>query len=228
MEKLLLIPGLLCDETVWKPLLSILDNDLASVANLRTQDDLTQMANDCLAHMPASFAIAGHSLGARVAMEMARLAPERISRMVLLDTGIHPLRSGELEKRKEIVQFTYDNGMQALAERWLKGMVYAPNLENVELMQALTSMVLRCDADLHARQIRALTNRPDASSYLAGIKCPVLLIVGKEDQWSPVSQHEDMMRLLPNARLEVIQNAGHFAPVEQGDAVAKLIVEFLA
>jgi pimeloyl-ACP methyl ester carboxylesterase len=88
-------------------------------------------------------------------------------------------------------------------------------------------MVLRCDADLHARQIKALTNRPDASSYLADIKCPVLLFVGIEDQWSPVSQHEDMLSLLPNARLEVIENAGHFAPVEQGAVVANLIAEFL-
>lgn len=227
MEKALLIPGLLCDETVWQPLLSILRPDSATVANLCSQDDLTQMATDCLAQMPTSFTIAGHSMGARVAMEMARLAPERIKRMVLIDTGIHPLRCGELEKRKEIVQFAYDKGMQALADRWLKGMVHAPNLKNMELMQALTSMVLRCDADLHARQIKALSNRPDASSYLAYIKCPVLLIVGKEDQWSPVSQHEDMLNLLPNARLEVIENAGHFAPVEGGEVVAKLIADFL-
>ena len=89
-------------------------------------------------------------------------------------------------------------------------------------------MVLLRDPDLHARQIRALVNRPDAASYLADIACPVLLVVGRQDQWSPVAQHEEMLRLLPDARLEIVENAGHFAPLEQADTVASLLADFLA
>jgi len=232
MTTIVLIPGLLCDKTVWQPLVDRLqtDNKIDSpvaVADLSTQDNLTRMAEDCLGDHTGQLIVAGHSMGARVAMEMARLAPQRIERLVLLDTGIHPLKDGEIEKRQEIVQFAYDNGMQALADRWLKGMVYAPNFENRSMVEKLNRMVLRCDAELHERQINALVNRPDASSYLSDIKCPVLLVVGLHDQWSPVSQHEDMLRLLPNAILEVIDNAGHFAPVEQADEVAELLVNFL-
>ncbi|MEJ1990304.1 MAG: alpha/beta hydrolase [Maritimibacter sp.] len=87
--------------------------------------------------------------------------------------------------------------------------------------------MLRKNPDLHARQINALVHRPDASAYLATITCPVLLVVGRQDQWSPVAQHQDMLRLLPDARLEIIENAGHFAPVEQPDVVAGLLAEFL-
>jgi len=166
-------------------------------------------------------------MGARVAMEMARLAPERITRLALLDTGIHPLKAGEKAKRDEIVEFAHANGMKALAERWLPGMVHAPNRENQTLMQSLTDMVLAKDPDLHQRQITALVNRVDASAYLASISCPVLLMVGEQDQWSPIAQHEDMLRLLPNARLEIIADAGHFAPVEQPEKVARLLAEFL-
>ena len=167
-------------------------------------------------------------MGARVAMEMARLAPARIERLALLDTGIHALKAGEVEKRDEIVRFAHENGMQALADRWLPGMVYEPNRQRADLMQALTAMVLLRDPDLHARQIRALVNRPDAASYLAEIACPVLLVVGRQDQWSPVAQHEEMLRLLPDARLEIVENAGHFAPLEQADTVARLLADFLA
>ena len=227
MSRIILLPGLLCDATVWQPLLSKLDSNSATIADLSTRDSLSDMAKDSLSRQSGLLQVAGHSMGARVAMEMARLAPERIERLVLLDTGIDALRQGELEKREEIVQFAYENGMHALAERWLKGMVHAPNLENKYLMQRLTDMVLRCDVDLHARQIKALINRPDASSYLAQIACPVLLVVGRQDQWSPVSQHEDMLQLLSDARLEVIEDAGHFAPLEQPDNVAKLVSAFL-
>jgi pimeloyl-ACP methyl ester carboxylesterase len=94
-------------------------------------------------------------------------------------------------------------------------------------MAGLRAMVLRKDADLHERQIRALVNRPDAAAHLGDITCPVLLMVGRQDQWSPVAQHQEMARLIPHARLEIIENAGHFAPVEQPDAVADRLVPFL-
>lgn len=226
MSRIILIPGLLCDATVWQPALSRLGAD-ACVADLLTQDSLTKMAQDCLDAYPGQLRVVGHSMGARVAMEIARLAPDRVERLALLDTGIHPLRAGEVAKREEVVRYAYNNGMQALANRWLPGMVYAPNRDDSAMMQALNEMVLSKTPDLHARQIKALVDRPDASAYLADITCPVLLVVGREDQWSPVAQHEEMRGLLADARLEIIKNAGHFSPLEQPDTVSKILVEFL-
>lgn len=219
-----LIPGLLCDRFCFEPLLAMLS---AEVADCTTQDSLTTMAQDVLSAHPGPLQVVGHSMGARVALEVARLAPDRVTRLVLMDTGIHPLRDGEREKRDAITRLAYDEGMQALAERWLPPMVWGPNRADAALMDGLRAMVLRMNPDIHARQIRALVDRPDASAYLGQITCPVLLIVGREDQWSPVSQHEDMLALLPDARLEIVEKAGHFAPVERPDVVAALIADFL-
>lgn len=221
----LLIPGLLCDRFCWEPVLSRLPD--AAVADLSTQDDLTWMARDLLARHPGALSVAGHSMGARVALEMARLAPARITRLALLDTGIHPLREGEREKRAEIVRFAHENGMAALADRWLPPMVWEGNQTDAPLMAGLRAMVLRMNPDLHERQITALVNRPDAAAYLPQVTCPVLLMVGRQDQWSPVAQHQDMLALLPDARLEIIEGAGHFAPVERPEAVADHLVPFL-
>lgn len=228
MYTITLLPGLLCDATVWQPLLKRLADKEVMVADFSTQDDLTDMATDCLAQQSGPLQVVGHSMGARVAMEMARIQPDRVERLVLLDTGIHPLKPGEVEKREKSVRFAYEHGMHSLAGSWLKGMLHTPHLEDADLMQSLTDMVLRCDADLHARQIKALINRPDAASYLNRIACPVLLVVGRQDQWSPVSQHEDMLELLPDARLEIIEEAGHFAPLEQAETVTHLVADFLA
>ena len=223
MTTTLLIPGLLCDRFVWEPVLALID---AEVADLSRQDDIGLMAQACLDAHPGRLRVAGHSMGARVAMEIAHRAPDRIERLALLDTGIHPLKEGETARRDEIVRFAYENGMAALAQRWLPPMVYAPNRSEA-LMRDLTAMVLRRDADLHARQIAALVNRPDASAYLAAIRCPTLLVVGRQDEWSPVAQHRDMLALLPDAQLEVIEDAGHFALVEQPGKVAALLAGFL-
>ncbi|MEC7761173.1 MAG: alpha/beta hydrolase [Pseudomonadota bacterium] len=198
----------------------------AYVADVTSQDRIEKMAIDCLAIAEGPLEVAGHSMGARVAMEMARMAPGRVRRLALLDTGIAPLKEGEEDSRAEIVAYANENGMQALADRWVPPMVYEPN-QTPELMQSLTDMVLRKTPEIHERQIHALVNRPDASAYLSQIECPTLVMVGRQDQWSPVSRHERMVELLPNARLEIIEDAGHFAPLEQPDAVADILVPFL-
>ncbi len=225
--KTILIPGLLCDAHVWQPLLQKL-GDKAIVADLSTQDSISQMARDSIALAHGPVFVVGHSMGARVAMEIARIAPDRVKKLALLDTGIHPLSAGEPEKRAEVVRLANESGMQALAERWLPGMVWQENHSNKTLMDGLMNMVLSKTPELHQRQIKALVERPDASAYLHEIKCPTLLIVGRYDNWSPVSQHQDMLALLPDARLEIIEEAGHFSPLEQPDRVSDLLQHFLA
>ena len=167
-------------------------------------------------------------MGARVALEMIRLAPNRIEKMALLDTGIHGLKEGEPEKRQAIIDYAHKHGMEALAQKWLPPMVYEGNYENVELMEGLHSMVLRMSPDIHERQITALVNRPDAKIHLAEITCPTLLLVGRQDQWSPIAQHQDMNKHIKGSVLEIIENAGHFAPCEQPEQTAYKLIPFLS
>ena len=226
---LVLIPGLLCDKTVWQPVIDKLaGNWPIVVADCSTQNSITQMAKDALAATDGPLFVAGHSMGGRVALEMIRLAPERISKLVLADTGIHPRKPGEEVKRQQVIDLAYDKGMQALAAQWLPPMVQPELHDDATLMGSLTEMVMRMNPDLHARQIKALLDRPDATAGLADIDCPVVLIVGRQDAWSPVEQHEAMLPHLRNVRLEVIENAGHFAPVEQPEAFVAVIENWLA
>jgi len=118
--------------------------------------------------------------------------------------------------------------MERLVDDWLPPMVAPERVADKDLMAALRAMVLRADADIHERQIRALIRRPNATAYLKTITCPVLLIVGRQDGWSPVSQHEAIASALQDAELVVIEDAGHFAPVERPDDVTTVITDWLA
>lgn len=223
----LLLPGLLCDATVWQAALERLSPHMpVAVGDLSTQDDLTRMARDMLATHAGPLAVAGFSMGGRVAMEMARLAPERVTRLALIDTGMHPCRAGEEAKRQEMIDLAWRDGMAALAARWLPPMVHPDRQDDPVLIGRLTEMVCRMGPDLHERQMRALLNRPDASATIGAYRGPVALIVGRQDAWSPVAQHEAIAALLPQARLIVIEEAGHFAPVEQPDAVAQALADW--
>jgi pimeloyl-ACP methyl ester carboxylesterase len=227
---LVLIPGLLCDGIVWEQQI----HDLRAscdirMADLREWSSISAMAENVLALNPGPISVAGHSMGARVALEMYRLAPDRIVRLALLDTGIHPAAEDEAAKRQGLVELGRSRGMRALAAQWLPPMVRPGALEqDPELKHALLEMVDRMDAEIHQRQIEALLDRPDARDTLASVRCPILLGVGEFDAWSPPARHREMARLVPHAHLEIFPEAGHMAPMENPEAVTTALKAWMA
>ena len=225
MPTVVLIPGLVSDAYVWAGVSAALPKDAlpSVVADVTTQTSIPQMAADLLAENAGRLIVVGHSMGGRVAMEMARMAPGRIAGMALLNTGMHPKRDGENAKRQAMIDLAQQQGMAALAAAWLPGMMHAEPAP--DLVAELTQMVCRMTPDIHERQLRALLSRPDAAASLT-YGGPMLLITGRQDIWSPIAQHQEIARLCPQARLETVENAGHFAPVEQSVIVANLVADW--
>src|SRR3546814_11555767 len=97
-----LLPGLLCDAALWRPQVEALA-DLAEpwVADLTAQDSTVAMAESVLAAMPRRFALAGLSMGGYVALEIVARAPERVSRLALLDTRFHTDSAAEAARSDE-------------------------------------------------------------------------------------------------------------------------------
>lgn len=225
----LFLPGLLSDGVVWRAAIDRLSPRMpVAVGNLTTQPSITAMAEDMLAQHSGPLYVAGHSMGGRVALEMTRLAPGRVQRLALLNTGMNPKKEGEEISRQEKIDRAYRDGMQVLAAAWLPPMLHPDRSKDPEIMTLLTQMVLRHGPEVHERQMRALTGRPDATQYADQITCPTLLLVGRQDGWSPISQHEVMKALIPQSTLVIVEDAGHFAPVEQPEAVADALAAWAA
>lgn len=226
--QIILIPGLLCDASVWAHQIAALRpyGDVV-VADCSGRDSIVAMAQDALALRTGPIAVVGHSMGARVAFEMVRLAPDRIVRLAVLDTGAHPAREDEPAKRQALLDLADREGMAALAARWLPPMVREDRAGDEALMAPLRAMVERATPEQHHRQIRALLGRPDARPLLPTIACPTLVMVGREDRWSPLAQHEEIAAAIPGAELVVIERSGHMAPVEQPQQVTDALLRFL-
>jgi pimeloyl-ACP methyl ester carboxylesterase len=228
LQQLLLLSGLLCDAAVWQDVERLLAGRLAVQAMaLPDCDSIAAMAAQLLREAPEHFALAGHSMGGRVALEMVRQAPQRITRLALLNTGVHPVRPGEADGRQRLLRLAQDQGMAAVAAAWLPPMMGAPPARQAQVLPGLTAMVLRQTPARFGAQIHALLNRPDAEAVLAGVHVPTLLASGTADSWSPLAQHEQMRRQLPQATLVAIENAGHMSPAEQPAAVAQALLSWL-
>jgi pimeloyl-ACP methyl ester carboxylesterase len=227
-SKLVLLPGLICDETVWVAQLRDLDDfDPVAVSGYGDADRLQDMAAQVLQNIGGSMSVAGHSMGARVALEIFRMAPERVDRLALLDTGVHPLAPGELGKRQALLDLGRDSGMDALIDAWLPPMVRADRRDDPDFMAPLEAMCRRAGYETFARQVQALINRPDARDLLETIECPALVGVGRDDAWSSVDQNREIAAGIPDAEFVIFEGAGHMAPIEAPAAVSAALREWL-
>ncbi|HEX4135136.1 MAG TPA: alpha/beta hydrolase [Bryobacteraceae bacterium] len=220
-----LLPGLLCDETVWadqSPALRGIADVI--VPDFRYVNSISAMAQLVLDAAPERFSVVGHSMGGRVALEVFRMAPDRVERLALLDTGIHPRGAHEESKRGELVDLARTQGMAAMAARWLPPMFHP---DHSALLPFLTEMVQRSTPETFANQQRALLDRPDARIVLPLIQCPTLVLCGRQDAWSPVSQHEEIAAAIMHSKLVIVEDSGHMSTVEQPAAVTKALLSHL-
>jgi pimeloyl-ACP methyl ester carboxylesterase len=222
----LLLPGLLCDQTIWAHQSEVLGEFCnVIVPDFRYVNSIAAMAQLVLDEGPERFSVAGHSMGGRVALEVFRIAPECVERLALLDTGVHPRAAGEESKRGELIDLAHRQGMAALAARWLPPMLHP---DHAGLLQPLTEMVMRATSETFANQQRALLDRPDARTVLPLVRCPTLVLCGRQDTWSPVSQHEEIAASITGAKLVILDDCGHMSPVEQPSAVTGALREWLS
>lgn len=223
----LLLHGLLCDADTWRDFVGPLSRSApvlaANFSNIKT---FHEAAQDVLGRVNGPVVIIGHSMGGRIAFEMLRQAPGRIRGAVLMNTGCTALGPGELPKRQAILQAAQTGGIAAILDDWLSGMIAPATRDDPALMQRMRDMVLRSSAASFTSQIRALIARPDASALLPQITCPVLLMSGTEDRWSPLPRHEDMARHIQGAEVAAIQGAGHMAPFERPAACLDAIMDW--
>jgi pimeloyl-ACP methyl ester carboxylesterase len=214
-KSLVLLPGLLCDAATFEPQIAALSESCdIQVADFFGYDSLKRMAEHVLEIAPARFVLAGFSMGGRVALEVMRLAPERVTGLAIFDTGTNARQPGEEAKRQILVDLANTEGMKALAHRWLPPMLHPDRLSDAAFVERLMAMVGRATPEIHAAQIRALLDRPDAGPVLPTIRCPTVVLCGRDDVWSPPEQHVAIAAQIPGAELVVAEHCGHFLPVE--------------
>ena len=227
MSTLLILPGLLCDSRMFAAQTGAFPGTVVVDGFYAGCDRIDAMADYALARAPERFALLGHSMGARIALEVIRKAPERVERIALADTGVHPVKPGEADKRHALRDIGREQGVEALVDAWLPPMMAPGSRTDSALFASLRAMCIDAGQQAFERQIEALLHRPDTDAVLRAIGVPAFAIVGDEDQWSPVDQHEDIIERIPGAQLRVVEGAGHMAPAEKPLRFNQILREWL-
>lgn len=213
-----LLPGLILDEALYEAQLEGLA-DIADmrVADLTALDSVEAMAAKVLADMPERFALAGLSMGGYVSFEILRQAPERVTRLALLNTKATLDPPELLKKRRGLIELAQKGKFKGMHPAFLEQWVDPSNAGRIgEEVMAMTKRVGR---DAFIRQQTAILNRPDSIPTLAAIRQPTLIVVGESDQPTPPDEALKMAAGIANAKLLRLKNCGHLSAMEKPEEV---------
>jgi pimeloyl-ACP methyl ester carboxylesterase len=240
-DPLVLIPGLGGKGTSWQPFLSEASARFRTLTfdppgsgaapGLRGPVTIRQLALATLALLDRvgvqRAAVVGRSMGGMIAQELALLAPDRVSRLVLVSTTAQT--DPHLAEVFELWAHMADVGVSAEVRHrttmlWCLG---ARALADRHRARAYLRGKTTTDrpAD-YAIQARACA-RHDALERLAGLRVPTLVVAGTDDRLTPAGQAEKLVRAIPRARLLYIADAGHFPYVEAPQEFQRGVLGFL-
>ncbi|MBO1909822.1 alpha/beta fold hydrolase [Sporosarcina sp. 6E9] len=226
---LIFLPGTLCDARLWQYQMESLEGiaDI-TVGNISRKDSIKALAMDVLSEAPQEFALAGLSLGGIVALEIMRIAPERVTKLALLDTNPYPPKIEQRRIWDRYFEMITNNQFMDITKKHLLPVLIHPDQQNdKELVSVILRMAETVGEEAYINQLKAVMNRNDQTSILPTISCPTTIIVGKEDQICPVHMSVYMATTIPGSNIKIIENAGHLITLEQPEIVNKYLREWL-
>ncbi len=224
----LFLPGLLCDEALWAHQTKHL-SDIAesSVADLTQDKSMRAVAERVLRTAPPQFALAGLSMGGYVAFEIMRQAPQRVLKLALLDTQARPDTPEAKQQRQGLISLAQQGEFKGVTARLLPRLIHNSRLSDDALTGTIMKMAENVGREAFAYQQTAIMNRVDSRPDLSAIKCPTLVLCGREDALTPLALHQEMVQAIPGAMLSIIEDCGHLTALERPQAVTSLLRHWL-
>lgn len=228
LPQLILLPGLLNDAELWRDQIEGL-SDVARcwVPDLTQGETIHELATSVLAQAEPTFALAGFSMGGYVAQEIARLAPERIERLALLDTAIRVDTPERAAQRRALNKAAAKGGtFLGIGQAILKSYVDASRLDDADLTGRIVEMTQRLGREVFLRQNSL--EREDGEAALKALRVPKVIICGENDQITPAEGHREMARAIGCTHLLIIPDTGHMTPMEAPGPVNGALRHWLA
>lgn len=227
-EPLLLLPAMMSDARLFGAILPALSRHKTTfIGHYGQAQRIEDMASAVLAAAPSRFALAGIEMGGMVAMELMRRAPERVTRLALMDTSPLAESPEHAAAREPLIVAARSGRLGDVMDLLRSADAFAPGPDRMVIRELLREMAQDYGAATFAHQTRALQRRRDQQGVLGTVRCPTLVLCGEADGIYSPKRHRFMAGLIPNARLSIIPNAGHLPILEQPDVALKTVLEWL-
>ena len=223
-----MVPGMMCDERIFSPQIEALSQNFeVTIADISNFSSVKELASDVLKKAPKKFSLLGHSMGGIVAMEIYSQEPNRIEKLILMDTNPKAeLDEVKLKREPQIREVNNGKLLEVMRDE-MKPNYLAESENKTSVLNVCMDMALNLGPDVFINQSRALQSRLDQQNTIQSIKIPVLIMCGSEDKLCPVERHEMMHNMITDSDLKIINNAGHMPTLEQPRETTEVIKEWL-
>ena len=221
------IPGLLCTEWVFHGQADIASGT-AVFADTRQHDTITEMAEVALAQTSGQLVLIGLSMGGYVALEMARLAPARISAMALFSTNCRQDNDAQRAYRKQAIKLAQQDGFRGVTRQFLRKFLSPRALADTALVDGVLAMAADIGRVTFARQQHAILGRRAQHDTLASLNVPLSIVCGINDTLTPPALSQEMADLAPHADLRLLPDVGHLSTLEAAEACRDALVDLMA
>ena len=221
------IPGLLCTEWLFHGQADIASGT-AVFADTRQHDTITGMAEAALAQTSGQLVPIGLSMGGYVALEMARLAPARISALALFSTNCRQDNDAQRAYREQAIRLAQQDGFRGVTRQFLGKFLSPRALADTALVDGVLAMAADIGRVTFARQQHAILGRRAQHDTLASLKVPLLIVCGIRDTLTPPALSQEMADLAPHADLRLLPDVGHLSTLEAADACRDALIGLMA
>jgi len=210
-----------CNDSEKSPIVSI----------TQLADDVAKLLDALDIEEPAT--IAGISMGGYVAQHVAVRYPEKVSRIILIDTKFSADTPEARSTRADLAATVGRVGQQVLADAMVPNLLAATDTARSQPERAANEEFLRkliseqSVATIQAA-LQALADRPDMTKDMQHLEKPALLICGSEDTITPPAVMKSMEKILLQGRLLIVSDAGHLVPLEAPVVFHEAVRSFLA
>lgn len=223
---IVLLPGFMLDDDVWADMVPLLQPaGPIHFGDLSQDDSIAGMARHVLASAPASFVLVGFSMGGYVAREMARMAPGRVTSLVLVATSARadtPSRAGRTASAAKRIA---DGGFTGMSRTAIARAFHPSRAGDAALIERVHAMGHRLGGAAFLRQ--STLQRLDERDRLGDIACPTLVIAAAQDALRSVAEAEELAQGIPDATMRIVEGSGHMIPIEAPRELAALILGWL-
>jgi pimeloyl-ACP methyl ester carboxylesterase len=230
MRTVVLLPGLACDEALWRDQLPALRErgHRAAVSDVHQRHaTLPEMARALLAEHHGPLVLVGSSMGGMLAQHAHRAAPQRIAALALLSTTARPDTPELLKLRSDAIVEFEAGGAEAVLRANATFAFHPDHAEDAARVEHYVQQILRIGAAQLIAQNRAVMARADMRPWLVDIRCPLLVACGEQDLLTPLEHSREIAAAVPHAQLEVVPRAGHLMTWEQPALVNALLLQWL-
>lgn len=215
---LVLVSGLLSNQALWRHQITHL-NDIAAIRVVSpSQNTPKAMIQAILDESPPKFALAGHSMGGWLCLEVMRVAPSRVTHLCLLNTTARMDSEEKRISRQNMILKTEQGHFREVVEEVVERFIF-----NLLIKHEVEKMFLAVGEEAFIRQEQAMLMRSESLSILPTIDCPTLVIHAAQDKVFSLEEHRELVNQMQNAKLAVVEDSGHMSPLEMPQAITALL-----